>query len=63
MRIRIRDPAVLRIRNMLVRIRIRSRGSLPLGLWLMDPAADPAIFVIDLQDANKNYFFLLGTTF
>jgi hypothetical protein len=22
----------------------------------MDPDPDPAIFVIDLQDANKNYF-------
>jgi hypothetical protein len=27
-------------------------------LWLMDSAPDPAIFVIDLQDANKkNIFF------
>jgi hypothetical protein len=24
-------------------------------LWLMDP--DPAIFVINLQDAKKSYFF------
>jgi hypothetical protein len=22
-----------------------------------DPAPDPAIFVLDLQDANKHYFF------
>jgi hypothetical protein len=25
----------------------------------MDPDADPAIFVIDLQDANKKLFFVL----
>ena len=25
----------------------------------MDPDPDPAIFVIDLQDANKKLFFLL----
>jgi hypothetical protein len=24
----------------------------------MDPAPDPAIFVIDLQDANKKIFFV-----
>ncbi len=30
------------------------------SLWLIDPdpASDHAIFVIDLQDANKNYFLL-----
>ncbi len=31
-------------------------GSADPYLWLMD--SDPAIFVIDLQDANKNFFFL-----
>ncbi len=45
---------VLRIHDILVRIRIR--GSMPL---IMDP--DSAIFVIDLQDANKKNIFL--TTF
>ncbi len=38
--------AVLRIRDILVRIRA--------GLLLMDP--DPIIFVIDFQDATKKYF-------
>jgi hypothetical protein len=28
-------------------------GSADLCLWIMDPDPDPAIFVIDLQDANK----------
>jgi hypothetical protein len=41
---------VLRIHDILVRIRIR--GSMP---RLMDP--NPAIFVIDLQDANKKQIF------
>jgi hypothetical protein len=27
------------------------------NLWLMNPDPDPAIFVIDLQDANKSLFF------
>ncbi len=36
--------AVLRIRNILVQIQT--------CLWLFDPDPDPAIFVIDLQDAN-----------
>jgi hypothetical protein len=40
--------AVLRIHDILVWIRIRE--SMP----LMDPDSDPAIFIIDLQDANKN---------
>ncbi len=46
--------AVLRIRDILVRIRIR--GSVPL-------TSDPDIFVIDLQDAQKKfvYSFLLIT--
>ncbi len=39
--------AVLRIRDILVRIRIR--GSVPLT---EDPIPDPAIFVMDLQDGN-----------
>jgi hypothetical protein len=49
--------AVLRIHAILGWIRIRIRGSMPLtngsgsGSWILDP--DPAIFVIDLQDANK----------
>jgi hypothetical protein len=30
--------------------------SADLCLWLMDP--DPAIFVIDLQDANKKLIYL-----
>ncbi len=42
--------SVLRIPDILVRIRIR--GSVPLP-----NASDPAIFVIDLQDGNKKYFF------
>ncbi len=45
-------PAVLRIHEILVRTRIRG-----LVLWLMDPDPDPAIFVSDLQDVNKKYFF------
>ncbi len=36
-------------------------GSADPCLWQMDPAPDPAIFVIDLQDANKKLFFLLFT--
>jgi hypothetical protein len=42
---------VLWIRDILVRIRIR--GSMPLTRP-MDP--DPAIFVLDRQDANKKIF-------
>jgi hypothetical protein len=43
---------VLRIHDILVRIRFRIPESV---LFLMDPDLDPdpAIFVIDLQDANK----------
>ncbi len=33
-----------------IRIGMRIRRSI---LWLMDPDPDPAIYVIDLQDANK----------
>ncbi len=29
-------------------------------LWLMDPDPDPAIFVIDLQDASKKLIFELN---
>ncbi len=47
----LRRLAVLRIRVILVRIRIR--GSVPLI------KADPAVFVIELQDANKKQFFFL----
>jgi hypothetical protein len=32
-------------------------GSADPCLWLMDPSPDPAIFVIDLQDANKKTIF------
>ncbi len=31
-------------------------GSADPCLWLMDPDSDPSIFIIDLQDANKNKF-------
>ncbi len=43
---------VLRIHDILGWIQIRIRES---SLWLMDPDSDPdpAIFVIDLQDASK----------
>ncbi len=44
--------AVLRIHDILGWIRIRIRGSMPLTNGSGDP--DPAIFVIDLQDASKN---------
>jgi hypothetical protein len=40
---------MLRIHDILVWIRIRIRGSMP--LTKMDP--DPDVFIIDLQDANK----------
>jgi hypothetical protein len=42
--------SVLRIRDILVRIRIR--GSVP----TMDPDPDPAIFVTDLEDFNNKNF-------
>ncbi len=48
-------PLVLRIHDILVWIRIWIRGSMPLTT-VMDP--DPAIFAIDLQDANKKLIFL-----
>ncbi len=48
--------------------RIRSRGSVvdpwqfgtnpdPGYLWLTDPALDPAIYVNDIEDDNKNFSF------
>jgi hypothetical protein len=45
---------VLWIRDILVRIRIRIRGSVPLSLT---NGTDPAIFVLDLQGANKKTIF------
>jgi hypothetical protein len=58
---------VLRIRDILVRIRIRVRirasdngsvsGSVPTPDPWPDTASVPALFVIDLQDANKKLFF------
>ncbi len=44
---------VIRIGDILEKIQI-------LGpyLWLMYQDADPAIFVRDLQDANKNFYFI-----
>jgi hypothetical protein len=52
--------AVLGIRDILVRIRIRIPGSV---LWLMDPdpTPDPTPFFIDFEDAKKKfpYFFLI----
>jgi hypothetical protein len=44
------STAVLQIREILVRIRAS------------DPDPDPAVFVIDLQDANKKQFFLFITS-
>jgi hypothetical protein len=52
--------SVFRIHDIWIRI----RGSMP--LTIMDPDADPAIFLTDLQDANKKlilksfsaYYFL-----
>jgi hypothetical protein len=59
--------SVLRIRDILLRIRIN--GSVPLTndpdptsdpAPTSNPAPDPAIFVIDLYDANKKLFFPLS---
>jgi hypothetical protein len=47
---------VFRIHDILVWIRIRIRGSMPLTNGsgsTVDSDPDPAIFVINLQDANK----------
>jgi hypothetical protein len=44
------------MRDILVRIRIR--GSVPLTHGIRIPAPDPAIFVLDLQDANKKLYLL-----
>ncbi len=50
---------VLRVHDILVWIRIR--GSMPLtngsGSWIRILDPDPAIFVIDRQDANKRPIF------
>jgi hypothetical protein len=52
---------VFRIHDILVWIRIR--GSMPLtngsgfGTWIRSLDPDPAIFVIDLQDASKKLIF------
>ncbi len=56
------DP-VLRIHVILGWIRIRIRGAMPLtngsgsGSWIRILDPDPAIFVIDLQDASKKLIF------
>jgi hypothetical protein len=54
--------ALLRIRDILVRIRIRICGSVPLSNQFAnsdpDPTSDPAIFVSDLQDGNLKFIFL-----
>ncbi len=44
--------AVLWIRDILVRY---GSGSTDPCLWPMDPAPDPAFFVLDLQDASKKH--------
>jgi hypothetical protein len=51
--------AVLRTHDILVWIRIRIRGSECLWLMYPDPDSDPdpAIFVIDLQDANMKLIY------
>jgi hypothetical protein len=46
--------SMLRNRDILVRKRIRGGPC----LWLLDPDPDPAVFVIDLQDASKKLIFL-----
>ncbi len=49
--------AVLRIYDILVWIRIRIRVPMPLTMDPdLDADPDPSIFIIDLQDANKNKF-------
>ncbi len=54
--------AVLRIHDILGWIRVRIRGFIPLtngsGSWIQILDPDPAIFVIDLQDASKKLIFL-----
>ncbi len=55
-----RTVPVFRIRDILVRIRIRGSPY----VWLTDPTPDPGLFVSDLQDTySKNFFrvFLLIT--
>jgi hypothetical protein len=48
--------AALRIHDILVWMRIRIRGSMLQRLVEPDANPDPSIFIIDLQDANKNNF-------
>jgi hypothetical protein len=48
----------VRIHDILVWIRIRTRGSMPLTNINSDPDPDPAFFVIDLQDVNKKLIHL-----
>ncbi len=48
--------SVFRIRDILVRIRMRIRIR-TFDYPLTDPAPDPALFVSDLQDASKKFFF------
>jgi hypothetical protein len=48
---------VFRIHDILGWIRIRIRGSMPLTNGSGSPDPDPAIFVIDLQDASKKLNF------
>jgi hypothetical protein len=52
---------VLRIRDILVRTRIRISGSVtdPDPAPASDPALDPCIFVSDVQDSNAKLFFLI----
>jgi hypothetical protein len=47
--------AVFRIFDILVRIRIRILGSVP----LTNPYPDPALFISDLQDANNKIMLIL----
>jgi hypothetical protein len=53
--------SVFRIHDILGWIRIRILGSMLLtngsGSWIRIPDPDPAIFVIDLQDASKKLIF------
>ncbi len=51
---------MLRIRDILVRIRIPGSDD----LWLTDSAPDPAIFVIDLRrQLTIIYFYVFDATF
>jgi hypothetical protein len=50
------SEAVLRIHDILVWIRIRIRGSMPLTNGSGSADLDPSIFIIELQVANKKLF-------